>query len=85
MVTPKTLEDIAQKIQNVLPKGFDKLHEDIRQNTREAIMGVLTRMDLVSREEFDAQSEVLARTRAKLEKLERQVTAWEESQRSPSK
>lgn len=78
MIAPKTLEDIAQRIQNALPKGLGQLHEDVRQNTREVIMNVLTRMDLVSREEFDAQAAVLAHTRTKLEALERQLAELEQ-------
>ncbi|MCH9670411.1 MAG: accessory factor UbiK family protein [Gammaproteobacteria bacterium] len=77
MITPKQLDDIARRIQSALPAGLGQLHDDLRQNTREAIMGVLTRMDLVSREEFDTQAAVLARTREKLEALEAKVAELE--------
>ena len=81
MVPPKTLLDIAQKIQSIVP-GLSELHEDVRENTREAIMAALMHLDLVSREEFDAQAQMLARMRTRLDTLEKQVAAWEERTQS---
>lgn len=77
MLDHKTLDELAERIQRVLPSGLSELGEDMRSNTREAIMGVLSRMDLVTREEFEVQATILARTRERLETLERQVAELE--------
>jgi hypothetical protein len=53
------------------------LHQDLEKNLRVALESALRRMNLVTREEFEVQSAVLARTRARLEILEAQVAALE--------
>jgi BMFP domain-containing protein YqiC len=50
---------------------------DLERNLRAMLGAAFTRLDLVSREEFDIQREVLARTRARLAELEKQVAALE--------
>ena len=77
MIDPKTLDDICKRILNALPPGLEQLTEDARKNARSAMSAALARADLVTREEFDVQSAVLARTREKLEALEQTVTALE--------
>jgi BMFP domain-containing protein YqiC len=73
MIDPKTLEALAAKIADGLPAGLGQVREDLHSNLRAALSAALTRMDLVSREEFDVQSAVLARTREKLTALEAKV------------
>lgn len=65
---------------NALPQGMLQLHQDLEKNLRVALEAVLHRMNIVTREEFDVQSAVLARTRERLEALEKRVAALEESQ-----
>jgi len=77
MIDPKTLDDISKRMLNALPPGLEQLTDDARKNARSAISAALARADLVTREEFDVQSAVLARTREKLEALEQTVTALE--------
>jgi len=81
MIDPKTLDDISKRILNALPPGLEQLTEDARKNARSAMSAALARADLVTREEFDVQSAVLARTREKLEALEQTVTALESALR----
>tara|TARA_Y100001934_G_scaffold160139_1_gene191206 strand:- start:88 stop:360 length:273 start_codon:yes stop_codon:yes gene_type:complete len=81
MIDPKTLDDICKRILNALPPGLEQLTEDARKNARSAMSAALARADLVTREEFDVQSAVLARTREKLEALEQTVTALESALR----
>ncbi|HZM43636.1 MAG TPA: accessory factor UbiK family protein [Burkholderiales bacterium] len=50
---------------------------DLEKNLRALLAGFFSRLDLVTREEFDAQREVLARTRAKLQELEAKLTELE--------
>lgn len=73
MIDPKTLDALVTKIADGLPAGLGKVREDLHSNLRAALSAALTRMDLVSREEFDVQSAVLARTREKLTALEAKV------------
>ncbi len=73
MIDPKHLDDLARKVAGSLPSGLRVLKEDIERNLRAALEAALAKMDLVTREEFDVQSAVLARTREKLQRLEVQV------------
>ncbi len=58
---------------------------DIETNLRALIQGTLTKMELVSREEFDIQSALLARTQQQLRALEEKISALEQSQATESK
>jgi BMFP domain-containing protein YqiC len=73
MLKPRQLDDLSQRLANSLPKGLQALQEDISRNLRASLEAGLGKLDLVTREEFDVQSTVLARTRAKLQTLEQQV------------
>ncbi len=77
MIDPKSLDALVARIAEGLPAGFGQVHEDLRNNLRAALSAALARMDLVSREEFDVQSAVLARTREKLTALEAKVAELE--------
>ncbi len=71
------LDELVRRIGEALPEGVAQLNDDLRKNLKEVVSASLSRMDLVSREEFEVQSAVLARTREKLERLEAQVAALE--------
>ena len=73
----RNLDDLVRRIADALPGGIGQLNEDMRRNLKEVISASLSRMDLVSREEFEVQSAVLARTREKLERLEAKVAELE--------
>lgn len=79
MVNPKTLDDITRRIDEVLPEGLVQLREGVKKNLRAGLEGALSRADLVTREEFDVQAAVLARTREKLTALEETVARLEEA------
>ena len=74
---PKNLDDLARAFMDSLPKGFQAFQSDAEKNLHSALQAMLARMNLVSREEFDIQAGVLARTREKLEQLEKQVAELE--------
>lgn len=78
MLAPKHLDDLAQRLSGSLPKGLQALQEDIHRNLRASLEGGLAKLDLVTREEFDVQAAVLARTREKLEALESLVADLEQ-------
>ncbi len=77
MLDPKHLDDLTRRLAGSLPQGLQALRQDIDRNLRAGLEAGLSRLDLVTREEFDVQSAVLARTRAKLEHLEAQVAELE--------
>lgn len=77
MIDPKTLDTLVSRIAAGLPAGFGQVQADLRNNLHAAVSAALTRMDLVSREEFEVQSAVLARTREKLKALEAKVAELE--------
>ena len=77
MLDPKQLDDLVARLSSALPKGIQTLQEDLGRNLRSSLEAGLTRLDLVTREEFDVQSAVLGRTREKLAHLEAQVAELE--------
>ncbi|HEX9585196.1 MAG TPA: accessory factor UbiK family protein [Gammaproteobacteria bacterium] len=81
MTQPRSLDDLVRRIAAALPQGISQMNDEVRKNLKEVLSASLSRMDLVSREEFEVQSAVLARTREKLERLEAQVAALEASKR----
>lgn len=81
MTQPRSLDDLVRRITAALPQGISQMNDEVRKNLKEVLSASLSRMDLVSREEFEVQSAVLARTREKLERLEAQVAALEASKR----
>jgi BMFP domain-containing protein YqiC len=77
MLEPKLLDDLAKRFSQALPPGFRQLQGELEKNFRAALHTAFSKLDLVTREEFDVQQSVLARTRARLEDLERQVAGLE--------
>lgn len=77
MLDSKHLDDLTRRLAGSLPKGLQALQEDISRNLRGALEAGLAKLDLVTREEFDVQSAVLARTREKLRRLETQIADLE--------
>ena len=71
---PKILDELTAKLKQVIEASPAK---DLEKNIRAAMTGVFSRLDLVTREEFDVQREVLLRTRERLADLERTVTELE--------
>lgn len=69
-----------EQVTNALPKNLFSLHKDLEKNLRVALDSALRKMNLITREEFDVQTAVLERTRARLEVLEAKVAAFEEAQ-----
>lgn len=74
MFDPKTLEDFGAKLGAMLANSPAK---DLERNARVMMGSFFSKLDLVSREEFDIQAEVLARTREKLKALEARIAALE--------
>lgn len=77
MLDPKKLEQVARQIQNVLPQGIKDFGDDIDKKIRTVLQSQLNKLDLVNREEFDVQTQVLLRTREKLTRLEHRLNELE--------
>ncbi len=77
MIDPKFIDGLARKISDHVPSGAKGLQQDLEKNIHTLLQGALAKLDLVTREEFDSQSQVLLRTREKLEQLEKLVTELE--------
>ncbi|MBC7984133.1 MAG: accessory factor UbiK family protein [Candidatus Obscuribacterales bacterium] len=73
----QSLDDLAKRLASALPEGISHLRSDIEKNFRAVLQSGLTRLDLVTRQEFDVQAGVLKRTREKLEQLEARLAALE--------
>lgn len=69
----EALEELNKRISSLIPGNVKHMQDDIESNIRNLLQTTLSKMNLVTREEFDVQSAVLQRTREKLEKLEKEV------------
>ena len=77
MLDTKFIDDLARQISESIPPGIREMQRDIEKNVHTLLQSAFDRLDLVTREEFDTQSRVLARTREKLEQLEKTVAELE--------
>lgn len=73
----RAIDELARKLAGALPAGIESLKEDAERNFRSVLQSALSRMQLVSREEFEVQAGVLARTREKLQALEQRLAQLE--------
>ena len=73
MLGPKQFDDLAKKLFATLPSSLQNIEKDIQQKFKEVLQSAFAHLDLVTREEFEVQSKVLARTREKLEQIQTQV------------
>jgi ubiquinone biosynthesis accessory factor UbiK len=77
MMDRQDIDKIALRLVSLVPPGVAQAHQDLRTNFQDVLAQGLRRLDLVTREEFEVQSQVLARTRAKVDELERRVAELE--------
>lgn len=77
MLDAKKIEEVVQSFTNALPSGFTAIQADVEKNVRAAMSATFAKLDLVTREEFDIQTQVLHRTREKLEALAQRVAELE--------
>lgn len=77
MLSPDLIDQLVRRLEQVLPAGSGRLAGEVRSNISALLQESLGRLDLVSREEFETQAAVLARTREKLEAMEATVAELE--------
>jgi len=88
MIDLRHIDDLARRLSSLVPPAMREGREELQQNFKSVLQSGLSKLDLVTREEFDVQRAVLLRTREKLEELQRTVAALEaelgDSARTPS-
>ena len=82
MIDLAQLDELARRLSSLVPPGLRDSREELQQNFKSVLQAGLGKLDLVTREEFDVQRAVLARTRDKLEALERQLAELAEAGKS---
>lgn len=85
MFDPKQFEELAQKLYSSLPTSLQNFEKDIQHKFKEILQAAFARMDLVTREDFDVQIKVLARTREKVDALEKQIKSLLKEKPTPKK
>ena len=78
MFDPKVLDDLAKKLTDAVPTSVRELQQDLEKNFHATLQSTFNKLDLVTREEFEVQTAVLARTRAKVDDLQKQIDLLEQ-------
>jgi len=73
MVDLRIVDELTRKLGDALPPGVAQLKDDIEGRFRSVLTGAFERMNLVGREEYEAQCAILEKTRAQLAELERRL------------
>lgn len=71
------IDRLVAELSRHLPAGLEQVRDELERTARAVLQEGISRLDLISREEFDVQQQVLARTRARLEALEKEVAELE--------
>ena len=79
MIEKPFIDQLTDTLLHALPSHMGNMKQDVRANVQVLLRGVLDKLEVVTREEFDAQKKVLARTRQKVEALEAVVKKLEQS------
>lgn len=83
MIKAKQLEELAEKLGQVIPPGLKSVRAELEDNFRAVLRANLEKFDLVSRERFDLQADLLARTQSKLAALEKRLKLLEAKLHAP--
>ena len=75
MIDPKKIEEMARQIHNALPPGIKSLGEEVDKKVKQVLQSQLNRLDMVSREEFEAVKTMAAEAKAELEALKAELEA----------
>ena len=73
MFDPNQLENLAKKLYEALPSSVQQLEFEIQQQFKDILTSTFAHMNIITREEFDVHTHVLARTREKVEALQKSV------------
>lgn len=78
MINAKKIEEIAKQVTDAMPASLKNVAHDIEDKTKTVLQRKLSQLDVVTREEFDIQTQVLIKTRAKLSEMEAKIAELEE-------
>jgi len=78
MINPAIIAKIGQQLASLMPEQAKATQQEVERNIHVILQGAFARLDLVTRDEFDAQTAVLQRTREKVEQLEAVVSQLEQ-------
>lgn len=76
-INQQHLDDTIAKLKDLLPGDISSFKNTGEEKLKLVLEGMLQKLDMVSREEYDVQSEVLKRTRQRLEQLEQRIELLE--------
>lgn len=79
LMVEDSVENLARKLAESVPEGLRSMRDDLEKNFRGVLRSGMSKLDLVTREEFEVQEAVLARTREKLEQLEAKLKEFEKN------
>jgi len=74
----RVIDELAKRLSAAVPGSVDALRRDLESNFKAVLQSGLSKLDLVTRQEFDVQANVLRRTREKCEELQERLKALEE-------
>mgnify|MGYP005810711479 CR=1 FL=1 len=77
MINAKKIEEIAKQVTDAIPPGVKNIANDFEDKAKTVLQNKLSQLDVVSREEFDVQTQVLLKTRVKLSELEAKLAELE--------
>lgn len=82
MIDARIFDELSESLGKLLPPGVSEIKDDFERNAKSAVQSALGNLDVVTREEFEVQAEVLRNTRQQLKTLEARIAALEAIQDS---
>ncbi|GGB19097.1 ubiquinone biosynthesis accessory factor UbiK [Agarivorans gilvus] len=77
MINPSKIEEIAKQVSELVPPGLKNVGDEFERKVKQVVQAKLSQLDVVNREDFEVQTQVLLRTRQKLAELEAKVAELE--------
>ena len=77
MINAKKIEEIAKQVTDAIPPSVKNIANDFEEKTKTVLQRKLAQLDVVTREEFDVQTQVLLKTREKLAQMEAKIAELE--------
>ncbi|WP_427983212.1 ubiquinone biosynthesis accessory factor UbiK [Agarivorans sp.] len=77
MINPSKIEEIAKQVSELVPPSLKNVGDEFERKVKQVVQAKLSQLDVVNREDFEVQTQVLLRTRQKLSELEAKVAELE--------
>lgn len=78
MLDPKFFDNLAKQLSALVPADLKAIRADLEKNFRSTLVSIFSRLDLVTREEFDVQARLLEKARERINELENKIQALED-------